>query len=130
MKYLLDTDWIIDHLRGRLDAITLVQRLSPAGIAVSIITFGEVYEGIYFGNERQKHERGFREFLRGAKVLGISRRTARHYARIRGTLRSQGMLIPQPDILIAATAISHGLELVTRNLRDFQRIPGLTLHQR
>lgn len=50
------------------------------------------------------------------------------FARLRGDLRRKGQLIGDPDILIAATALHHDLMLVTRNLRDFQRVPGLTLY--
>jgi predicted nucleic acid-binding protein len=61
------------------------------------------------------------------RVLPISRPVARRYVLIRGSLRRQGRLIAQPDLLIAATAIHHDLTLVTRNLRHYERIPGLKL---
>ena len=50
------------------------------------------------------------------------------FARVRGDLRVQGLLIPQADLFIAATALHHDLTLVTRNRRRFDRIPGLTLY--
>src|SRR6266545_3113582 len=121
MKYLIDTDWVADWLAGRPAATTLLARLLLDGYAISIMTYGEVYEGIYFGRNRPAHEAGFRRFLRGVQVLPINRTTARQFAIIRGTLRAQGQLIPQPDILIGATSISYNLILVTRNIRDFQR---------
>ncbi len=39
MAYLLDTDWVIDHLEGIPAAITLLQQLAPQGMAISIITY-------------------------------------------------------------------------------------------
>ncbi len=54
----------------------------------------------------------------------------RRFARLRGELRRQGQLIGDPDILIAATALDHSLTLVTRNLKDFQRISNLRLFLR
>jgi predicted nucleic acid-binding protein len=128
MKYLIDSDWIADWLKGRSNAIQLLDDLTPDGIAIRIVTYGEVYEGIYFGRDSERYERVFRAFLRGVRVLPISRSVARRFALVRGTLRTQGQIIPQPDILIAATALVHDLTLVTRNVRDFQRIPGLSLH--
>jgi predicted nucleic acid-binding protein len=49
------------------------------------------------------------------------------FARIRAELRSQGQLIPDLDILIAASALEYELSLVTRNTRHFRRIPGLSI---
>ncbi|HZS01169.1 MAG TPA: type II toxin-antitoxin system VapC family toxin [Chloroflexota bacterium] len=52
----------------------------------------------------------------------------REFAHIRGNLRASGMIIGDADIMIAATAIYHNLELVTRNVQHFHRIPHLRIH--
>jgi len=57
--YLVDSDWIINLLKGRLDAITLFRLLLGDGMAISIITFAEIYEGIYYGRDQTKHEQAF-----------------------------------------------------------------------
>ena len=46
MSYLIDSDWVADYLRGRPDAVALLPTLD--GRAISLITFGEIYEGIYY----------------------------------------------------------------------------------
>jgi len=51
----------------------------------------------------------------------------RHFARVRSLLRRQGNLIPDLDLLIAATALEHELVLLTRNRRHFERISQLRL---
>lgn len=130
MTYLVDTDWIADHLKGRPHAVTLLASQGPAGIAISLITFGEIYEGIYYGQDPGEHERGFRALLRWVDVLPLGRAVMRRFARIRGQLRRQGQLIGDPDILIGATALHYNLTLVSRNTRDFARIPGLKLYER
>jgi tRNA(fMet)-specific endonuclease VapC len=127
--YLIDSDWIIDWLKGFRRAVELLRRLQPAGMAISIMTFAEVYEGIYFGHDPPRVESVFQGFLRGVRVIPITRTVARRFALVSGDLRARGLLIPQPDILIAATALTYDLELVTRNTRHFQRIPGLRLYQ-
>lgn len=128
MTYLVDTDVVVSYLNGRADAVALVTALLPDGLAISSITFGEICEGIYFGRDPARHMAGFRGFLRGVRVLDVNRRVAREFARLRGTLRQQGQLLPAPDLLIGATAVAYDLTLVTRNLRHFQRIPRLRLH--
>jgi len=74
MSYLVDSDWVADWLKGRQVAIDLLTALAPDGLAISIITLGEIYEGIYYGQNRQRHERGFRQFRRLVKVLPITER--------------------------------------------------------
>lgn len=128
MIYLVDSDRVADFLRGRPDAVLLFPQLLIDGMAMSIVTFAKVYEGIYFGRDRAHHEADFRTLLRGIPVLGINRSIARQFAAIQGTLRAQGQLIAASDTFIAATALYHKLTLVTRNIRHFQRIPGLSLH--
>ena len=83
---------------------------------------------MYYGSQPKHYERVFYQFLRGVTVLSVTRGVAKRFAVIRGHLRQQGQLLPQPDLLIAATAMHHNLTLVTRNTRHFQRLPGLTLY--
>ena len=129
MKYLVDSDYVADYLKGRPTATELLGVLFQDGMAMSIITFAEVYEGIYYGYNRTHYTQIFQRFLHGVTVLGITRSIAKQYARMRGELGRKGQLIDQPDLFIAATATHHHLILVTRNVKDYQRIPNLKLHQ-
>lgn len=123
----MDTDWVIGVLEGRPEAQLLFARLLPDGIAISIITYLEAYEGIRGGRNREEAERVFREFLRGVDVLGIDRTTARRTAHIRIDLRSRKRSINDRamDLIIAATALEGGLILVSRNIRDYADISSL-----
>lgn len=113
---------------GHPAVVQLLPPLIQAGAAISIITFGEIYEGIYYSRDPERAENGFRNFLRGVEVLPLNRTTMKCFARIRGDLRRRGNLISDPDLLIAATALTRGLILVTRNRRHFQPIPGLSIY--
>jgi tRNA(fMet)-specific endonuclease VapC len=127
MRYLLDSDVVADYLKGRNSARTLLEPLFPDGLAISIITYAEVYEGVYYGRDRRRHEQGFRAFLHAVAVLSLTQAVARRYAVLRGSLQRQGQIIDQPDLFIAATALQHDLILVTRNRQHFERIPQLQL---
>ena len=131
MTYLLDTDWVVDHLAGRSEAVDLVATLAPDGIAISIITYVEVFEGILGGRDPRQAERVLRQFLEGVDVIGISRTVARRAAAIRVGLRRRRVPIDHRamDLLIAATAVEHDLTLVSRNTRDYGDIPVLRLYQ-
>ncbi|MCX6022741.1 MAG: type II toxin-antitoxin system VapC family toxin [Chloroflexi bacterium] len=93
MSYLVDTDWVADYLKGRPAAVTLLDRFFSDGLALSIITYGEVYEGIYYCSDPKRNEAIFRQLLKAVRIVGISRPVARQFAEIRGVLRARGDLI-------------------------------------
>jgi len=127
MSYLVDTDWIINGLHGQSDAVSTLEEHRDNGLGVSIITLGEVYEGGYNNPEPKVHIASFQKFLALFTVLPLTEDTMRHFARLRALLRKQGNLIPDLDLLIAATAVEHELVLLTRNRRHFERVPELHL---
>ncbi|MDP9470328.1 MAG: type II toxin-antitoxin system VapC family toxin [Chloroflexota bacterium] len=113
-------------------AVDLLADLQQGGIAISVITYMELAEGIATGRSSHQQQRGFRGFLRGTRVLVIGRSTAERTADIRMHLRQQKRPVKHRvlDRLVAATAIQHRLILVTRNTRDYADITGLRLYQR
>ncbi|HXT34959.1 MAG TPA: type II toxin-antitoxin system VapC family toxin [Chloroflexota bacterium] len=128
MSYLIDSDWIADWLNGNTTATQLISALPSSGaLHISIISYGEIYEGIYYSLNPTAAAQGFRRFLQAVTILPLSRRTMQVFARTRGQLRQGGNLIPDADLLIAATAMQHTLTLATRNKKHFSRIPGLIL---
>jgi len=129
MTHLVDSDWVADWLTGKSQAVQLLSSLGRDGLAISLITYGEIYEGIYYGKDPRKSKQVFQRFLRGVDVLPLTKPIMQRFARIRGELRHQGRLLSDPDILIAATALHHDLILITRNLSHFQRIPDLKLYE-
>lgn len=127
MTTLVDSDIVIDHLRGQREARRFLAARLPHGLCICIIRYGEIYEGIYSGREAEHHELGFLAFLQDVTVEPLTLTIMREFARLRADLRAAGMLIPDPDLLIAATALDRGMPLATRNVRHFGRIPGLRL---
>jgi tRNA(fMet)-specific endonuclease VapC len=127
MRYLVDSDKVAAYLKGRTDTTSLLNSLIPDGLAISLVTYGEIYEGIYRGTNSRAHERSFQAFLRLVIVLPLNRRIMKRFAQLRGDLRSRGELLPDMDLLIAATALTHDLTLVTGNSKHFQRVPGLAI---
>jgi tRNA(fMet)-specific endonuclease VapC len=126
--YVLDSDFIIDCLTRRRDALTTLEQLEPQGLAASIITYAELYEGIAGSRTREEDERRLADFLADVELLGVDIEIARIFGDRRAALRAQGTLIDNFDQLIAATALRFDLALATRNTRDFERIEGLRLH--
>lgn len=127
MKYLIDADWLIDAAIGRPAAVQTLERLSAEELSVSIIAVAELYEGAFGGPDPESIIADFREFLEGYAILPLTDSIVERFARLRALLRRDGQLIPDMDLLIAATALDENLILVTRNLRHFARIPALRL---
>jgi tRNA(fMet)-specific endonuclease VapC len=70
-----------------------------------------------------------RTFVSGLAVLPLDDAITETFGRTRASLRRRGLLIPDLDLLIAATALAYDLTLLTRNRRHFQRIPDLKLYE-
>jgi len=129
MPYLVDSDWLIDYQLEVPEAKKLVERLTEFGIAISVITYLEVYDGLVRRPDFVEVASKFEDFVDTIFLIDISREVARRCAHSRETLRNQGKRVRQRalDLLIAATALEHSLTLVTRNSDDYLDIPDLKL---
>jgi tRNA(fMet)-specific endonuclease VapC len=129
MQYILDADWIINALSARKNAADAIKDLYFSGIGISIATVGEVYEGAFGFPDSEKHLASFRRFLEPFTVLPLTDPIMEGFARIRAQLRRRGNLISDFDILLAATALEHDLQVLTFNTRHFERIAGLRIYR-
>jgi predicted nucleic acid-binding protein len=127
LKYLIDTDWIIDHLNG-VETITIkLERFASSGICTSIISVAELYEGVY-GSKDYDTSLGILEtFLEGITVLSIDHEVCKIFGRERNKLRKQGNMIGDFDLLIASMCLRHNLILLTNNKRHFEKIDTLKI---
>ncbi|MCX6636814.1 MAG: PIN domain-containing protein [Acidobacteria bacterium] len=129
MVTLIDTSVAIAIERGQL---TLGQGRLPAGdlYALSAVTAAELLHGVHRAEDagtRSRREAFVETTLARLPVLPFNLDTARIHARIWADLARQGVSIGAYDLLIAATALSVGGRVATRDLRSFPRIPGLEI---
>lgn len=129
MSYLIDTDWIVNVLRGVPADVRELKRLRDAGISVSIVSYGELCEGIAASPDSETESALIDAFLAPFSVIPLDTAIWRRFGALRYQLRRQGQLIPDFDLLIAATGLCYDLTLVTHNVRHFARIPGLRLYR-
>jgi tRNA(fMet)-specific endonuclease VapC len=127
MKYLVDTDWAIDHLHNVSRVVRRLEELAPEGFGVSIISLAELYEGIFNSTDPLGNERGLQNFLQGVSLVDLDEETCRIFGRERGRLRREGSMIADFDLMIAATCLRHNLMLLSNNRRHFERVEGLTI---
>ncbi len=126
MKYLIDTSVVIDHFKGKPPVVSFLQKARQTGFAVSVISLGEILEGLVGQPMEVKRRKDLEDFIVVATVLDVNRETSEIFADIRSNLRKKGELINNFDILIAATALENNLTLATED-NDFERIAGLRL---
>lgn len=125
MRFLLDTNTCVYAIKRRPNAIRRLQSLSPDDVVVSSITLAELWFGAAKSSEPQRTRASVDAFLRPFAVLPFEREAADAYAEIRFRLERAGRPIGERDLLIAAIARSRRLTVVTHNLDEFSRVPGL-----
>ncbi len=128
LEYLVDTDWVIHYLTGQSHIVARLDALKEAGLALSVISLAELYEGIYASTDPERNERALRDFLAGVTVLGVDIAISQHFGRERARLRRAGRLIGDFDLLLACTCLRHELSLLTGNLRHFEAVEGLRIN--
>lgn len=125
---LLDTDICIDIIRGRDTA--LIDRLATAEdavLAISSITLAELEFGAANSSDPERNHLAVTLFASAFDIVPFDSRHARTYGEIRTYLSRKGMMIGPHDLQIAAQALSEGMMVMTRNMREFSRIPGLII---
>jgi tRNA(fMet)-specific endonuclease VapC len=124
--FVLDTDVCIDLIRGRAPAESLESgRVPLAASVISSVTLAELEVGVAKAPAPSRPRRQLDDFLEQVVVADFDTAAARHYGEIRAHLEKKGNTIGPFDLLIAAYARSRGASLVTANLQEFRRVPGL-----
>lgn len=118
---------MVDFLKGKEDAIRLLSPLFDQGLAMSIITYAELYQGVAVLSTDDARQTSFTALTESIDILGIDLETAREFGQLRTLLASSGQTIPDMDCLIAATALRHELTMVARD-KHFDRISNLKRH--
>ncbi|MDQ2787075.1 MAG: type II toxin-antitoxin system VapC family toxin [Chloroflexota bacterium] len=134
MHYLLDANIIIRSLNGDPDTIQLLvtlARQSDDSICVSTVTQMEVWEGVHRAADPAMMEQEYERFFADLAILPFDSDIAKCAAKLRYDLRQQSIRTRERaiDLQVAATALFHGLALVTYNTQDFDDIPGLNLYR-
>jgi tRNA(fMet)-specific endonuclease VapC len=126
MLYALDTNTCIDLLRGRSPRLSArILELSPAHVVVPSLVYAELLLGAELSAEPQRNRRFIDQLVAPMRMLDFGVEAAAAYASIRAALQHDGQLIGPNDLIIAATAVAHQALLVSANVREFRRVPGL-----
>ena len=125
-RLLLDTSAYSAFFRGDAQAKEAIQ--SADDIILNPVVIGELLSGFGQGRQRARNEKELAEFLAAprVRVVAIDEETASRYAVILGGLWAAGTPIPTNDIWIAASAMQHGLEVLTADAH-YARVPQIVV---
>jgi tRNA(fMet)-specific endonuclease VapC len=129
MGLILDSNVLIQAERNsRTDPFA--QFADYGNAYITAITVSELLVGVHLANsESRRNQR--KAFVEGVLMLfptlDFSSVSARIHAELYASLRNKGESIGAHDLIIAATALQHGFAVLTGNIREFKRIPGLTV---
>jgi len=125
-RYLLDTNICIYIAKGQPTAVRRkFEALSLPQLAMSTITVGELRFGAEKSQSRARALATIAQLVQMIQPCALPLAAAEHYGHVRATLSQQGLPIGNNDLWIAAHALAEGWTLVTNNLREFSRVPGL-----
>jgi len=126
MLRLLDTDTVIYILKHRPPGVAAhFERCSPEEVAISAVSIAELMFGAEKSRNPVKARRAVEKIAELLQVLPFDEGAARVYGRVRSHLEKLGTPIGALDTLIGAHALFAHATLVTNNVREFERIPGL-----
>ncbi|MBH9551550.1 type II toxin-antitoxin system tRNA(fMet)-specific endonuclease VapC [Inhella gelatinilytica] len=127
LKYLLDTNIVIYVIKQRPIEVMGLFNENAGRMAISAITLSELFHGAETSAKVSQNLAVVEEFASLLDVLPYTAKAAQHYGAIRSAVEKAGRPIGVNDLHIAAHARSEGLTLVTNNLGEFERVPGLLL---
>lgn len=130
MGTLIDSSALIALERGSGVLAELIEPFEDEPVAIAAVTASELLHGVLRANtelRRSRREEFVEEVLREVPILAFDLEVARVYSRLWVDLQALGASIAVHDLMIAATALRHGLRLLTQNVRHFERCQGLDL---
>ncbi len=127
MIFLPDTNAVSNFLRGTNPGLTAKIHAEFPSLRLSALVVAEREFGIIHHLSGHRFRREFEAMVASLPVEPFTREDAAHYARLRSCLEKQGKGIGPIDTLIAAQALRLGATIITHNVREFSRVPGLKI---
>ena len=127
MRYLIDSNWVIDCLCVSSRHLRRVAELERDGVALSVIALAELRVGVHRVSEPVLAAQRMNAYISRFSLLPVDSETSEMFGREKARLLQQGNVIEDFDLMLAATAMRHDLTLLSDNRRHFERIAGLRI---
>jgi tRNA(fMet)-specific endonuclease VapC len=126
MRFMLDTNICIYLIKRKPpQVLSRLKEFNIGEVTVSSIAVSELEYGVAKSSKPDRNRDALDAFLAPLEILSFDGEAAYHYGQIRAFLEKEGKLIGAMDMLIGAHAVSASMTLVTNNMKEFSRIPGL-----
>ncbi len=128
MGLLIDTNILIACEKGTLDLNQILSEQGDDTVFLSVISASELLHGVHRAVNDQVRTRRMafvERVLSGMEILDIDISIARIHAKLWSDLAGSGQMIGAHDLWLAASALANDCSVVTRNVREFERVPGL-----
>ena len=127
LKYMLDTDTVIYTIKNRPGNVREIFKSHSGLMSISAVTLGELIYGAEKSSQKERNLADIEGLTARLEVLPFDELAATQFGQLRAELVKIGKPIGPYDQMIAGHARALGLILVTNNLREFERVPGLRL---
>jgi tRNA(fMet)-specific endonuclease VapC len=123
---MLDTNICIYIIREKpVKVINKLRTFDVSDIVISAITHSELEYGVAKSSRQEENREALIKFLAALEIVPYDDKAAADYGQIRNHLEKKGAVVGAMDMLIGAHARSIPVTLVTKNVKEFKRIPGL-----
>jgi tRNA(fMet)-specific endonuclease VapC len=126
ISFLIDTDLCSAHLRN-IGNVSSKFLQYTGQLHISVLTLGELLSWTRRSKSAPKYHQALLRMLSDVTVLDVDQAVATKFGEVRAQLLDQGQPVASIDLMIGATALIHGLTMVTHNVLHFSKIPGLTV---
>jgi tRNA(fMet)-specific endonuclease VapC len=128
MKLMLDTNVSIYPIKEHPASVIERFTAHPVGdIGISVITLAELEYGVTKSSRPAQNREALEQFISPLDVVPFARAATAAYGRLRTALEKKGQPVGSMDLLIAAHALSLNVRLITHNVKEFGRVPGLRI---
>jgi tRNA(fMet)-specific endonuclease VapC len=127
MKYVIDTDILIYFLNKHSAIVSKFQSTDFDDITTTIINYSELLFGAYNSLRVNQNLTRIKDFLNTIKIVDFDKSAGEIFAQLKSTLRKEGKILADIDLMIAATCLTNDLISVTNNTKHFSRISKLKI---
>ena len=126
MDYLLDTNICIHYFKGQFELKNKIEQIGFRQFAISEITLAELIYGAEKSQMKAKNIKVVEDFAEKVTIIPIFD-AIRIYGKEKARLKLKGTIISDLDLFIGATAIVNDMILVTRNVKEFERMENIKI---